>query len=718
LTSHAAVRPRGARARAIALVDAVPLWAWLTGIVAVSALAHFLVVLDYPAPYIFIDELVYSGLAKSFAATGHFALRGVPTTMGYAKGYSVLISPWYAIFGDVPRAYDAIRLFNSILMSTAAVPAYFVARRLAGPRWALLAAVLTVAIPPMLYTSVVMTENAFYPAFMLFVWALVAALERPTLLRQLAVFGSIGLAYSFRAQAVALVPAFLTAILLLALLNGVAVPTARARTAWRTVQDFWISWALVVVVGVAFVIYEKARDRPLRTVLGAYEWTSSAHYSLRVVLRWFLYHLAELDLALGVIPVAAFIVLVALAFLRNSAPELRVFTAAALPAIFWLTLVVAGFASKADVNRIEERNLFYVMPFFLVAVVAWVARGAPRPPGPTAVAVLVAGALPGAIPFGAFLNERAVTDTFGLLIVMKAQQSLVSAGQISLVVVLGAIAAGTFFAVVPRRWAVLVPLVVLVFFALSQRQIERFNAAASTDAFRAGIGSGVPRDWIDRAVGRDADVAAIYTGERPFVATWDNEFFNRSLKHVYNFGLFFDGMPQTQIAPDPKTGLVHDEAGNAPNPEYVLADDTVIVRGKAVARDPVVGETVYKTGPRFALEGRTSGIYPDGWSGPAGNFGFYACEGGTLTVTLLGDPALTPRGQTVVASAGTKAPKVVARTTVKPGRRVRFTVPLAPEGHICSVSLAVSPTAVPAQRTGTADTRTLGIRMLNPVVRP
>ena len=155
----------------------------------------------------------------------------------------------------------------------------------------------------------------------------------------------------------------------------------------------------MLVVGVGWVMYEKARDRPLRTVLGAYEWTSSASYSPRVVAA--LVHVppgrdrprpgrdpgrrlhrarrARVPARLG--------------------PELRVFAAVALPTIFWLTLVVAAFASKADVNRIEERNLFYVMPLFLIAVVAWVARGAPRPPGPTAVAVLVAGALPGAIPF-------------------------------------------------------------------------------------------------------------------------------------------------------------------------------------------------------------------------------------------------------------------------------------------------------------------------------
>ena len=332
--------------------------------------------------------------------------------------------------------------------------------------------------------------------------------------------------------------------------------TARARAAWRTVTDFWVSWALVVVVGVGFVIYEKARDRPLRTVLGAYEWTSSAHYSPRVVLRWFLYHLAEIDLALGVIPVAAFIVLVALACLRDSAPELRVFTAVALPTIFWLTLVVAAFASKADVQRIEERNLFYVMPFFLIAVVAWVARGAPRPPGADRRRRARRRGAAGSDPLRRF-PERACSDGHLRAAPRDAmQQTFVSAGQISLVVVLARDRRrGLLRARARGALAVLVPLVVLAVLRLSQRPIEGFNSQASRDAFHAGIGSGVARDWIDHAVGRDADVAAIYTGERPFVATWDNEVFNRSLKHVYNFGLFFDGLAADADRPGSEDGI-------------------------------------------------------------------------------------------------------------------------------------------------------------------
>ena len=51
------------------------------------------------------------------------------------------------------------------MISLAAVPAYFLARRVVGTWWSLAAAVLAVAIPSMVYTATLMTENAFYPVF-------------------------------------------------------------------------------------------------------------------------------------------------------------------------------------------------------------------------------------------------------------------------------------------------------------------------------------------------------------------------------------------------------------------------------------------------------------------------------------------------------------------------------------------------------------------------
>ena len=74
------------------------------------------------------------------------------------------------------------------------------------PRFALAAAVLAVAVPSMLYTGTLMTENAFYPLFLLAALALVLWLERPTSLPAALLARRVVLAYLTRAQALAFVP--------------------------------------------------------------------------------------------------------------------------------------------------------------------------------------------------------------------------------------------------------------------------------------------------------------------------------------------------------------------------------------------------------------------------------------------------------------------------------------------------------------------------------
>ena len=157
---------------------AVPAWAWLGTLVAVSTLVRFAFARHMVGPWIMIDEIVYSELAKSFASTGHFAVRDVPTG-GYGVVYPVLISPAYAAFRSIPTAYSALKGINSLLMSLAAVPAYLLARRVVSMWSALIVALLTLAIPSTLYAGTVMTENAFYPVFLFAALALVLALERP-----------------------------------------------------------------------------------------------------------------------------------------------------------------------------------------------------------------------------------------------------------------------------------------------------------------------------------------------------------------------------------------------------------------------------------------------------------------------------------------------------------------------------------------------------------
>ena len=58
-------------------------------------------------------------------------------------------------------------------LSLAAVPAYGIGRRVLSSRASLVAAALAVTVPSMLYTGTLMTENAFYPVFLVCVLALV-----------------------------------------------------------------------------------------------------------------------------------------------------------------------------------------------------------------------------------------------------------------------------------------------------------------------------------------------------------------------------------------------------------------------------------------------------------------------------------------------------------------------------------------------------------------
>ena len=207
-----------ARAR----IAAVPTAVLLGGLVTISFAYRLYYALRDPAPWIFHDELAYSELAKAVGSTGEFAIRGVDGTHGLGIGYPILIAPAYALFDSIPAAYDVVKGINCLLMSLTVVPVYLIARRVAPRYLALLASGLAVALPPLMYTRTVMTENAFYPMVALWAYALLRALERPTLLRQLLVLALLGAAFLIRVQAIVLGPALVTTVAVVVILDALA----------------------------------------------------------------------------------------------------------------------------------------------------------------------------------------------------------------------------------------------------------------------------------------------------------------------------------------------------------------------------------------------------------------------------------------------------------------------------------------------------------------
>jgi glycosyltransferase involved in cell wall biosynthesis len=356
-----------------------PRWLWVVTLYVVAVAIQLALGLRLVSPWIMVDELIYSDMARSFASTGHFLIRGAHANYGFV--YPLLLSPFYAAFSAVSDVYEWARLANALVMCSVVFPAYLLARRVVRPGYAFAAAALAVAVPSTIYVGTLMTENAFYPIFVWFSYALLLALERPTLRRQVAVLALAVLAFLTRAQAVALVAAALTAPLLLAWIER---GRPRRLRAWKPL------YAAVIAAGVLAIVVEAARGRSPSQLLGGYSVTTQhASYGLWASLRWILYHVAALDLSLFVLPFAALIVLVANA--RHLDAPLRAFAAGAAALVVWLTLEVGVFASHWS-QRIEERNLFYLAPLFLVALLAWIERGQPRPPRAVVAAAGVAAA--------------------------------------------------------------------------------------------------------------------------------------------------------------------------------------------------------------------------------------------------------------------------------------------------------------------------------------
>jgi hypothetical protein len=691
-----------ARQRPLSLASArtVPAWAWVAGLVVVSTLVRIVFGRRMAAPWIMVDELVYSELAKSLADTGRFAWRDEPIN-AYGPVYPALLSPAYAIHDAVPAAYAAMKAMNALVMTLAVVPAYALARRVASVPLALLAALLAVSVPSMLYTGTLMTENAFYPAFLAAVLALVLVLERPTPLRQALLLGAVALAYATRVQAIALLPAIVTAPLLLAWLD---------RRGWRSLGAYRLLWAALGAGAALVLAVQLARGRSPKSILGAYEAAGDYDYSVGPILRWLGYHVAGLDLYLGVVPFAAFLLLLALG--RRLDRPAQALVAATAAVSFWLLLEVAAFASLPTVERIEERNMFYVAPLFFAVLVAWIERGAPRPRPLALAAAGVAALLPALIPYTRLIGVSAQSDTLALLPWWWLQDHVISLGQVWIAALALGAGLGAAFVLVPARYALALPGLVLALYAVSLPAIENGRHGvrmASLGALFQGITTGRP-DWVDREVGRDAEVAFLWSGRLDAFTLWQNEFFNRSVGPVYELANpLGGGLPSTAVTIGRRDGLLRDEEGHAVRARYVLADDFVPLAGRPIARDRPKSTVLLRTSGPLRATQIVSGLYTgDTWSGRRVTYERLRCRGGSVAMELVTDGQLFPDGQRVIAR---RDGRVVDLTRVDPSTPTTFTVPLArgADGR-CTVVLTVTPTAVPAEvLPGSTDVRRLGV---------
>ena len=586
-----------ARTRPAARVFELHAALWLAGLVAFSAVARFLVALWMPAPWIFADELRYSEFAKSFAANGHFSMRGVGG-LDVGPLYPVLVSPAYAVFSSVPDAYVAIKAINAVAMSLAAVPAYLLARRLLTKPWSLAAAALTLAVPSMTYTGMVMTENLFYPLFLFTALAMVRMFERPAAGRQLAVLALIGLTCLTRPQGVALLAALLCAI---------AVDAWWERPVSRRLARYLPTWLALGAGLLAVAALQLARGRSFLSIFGSAQGAWHQHHSPVAIARWFVYHVAELDLYSGVLPFAAFLLLATFLF-RRGERSLKIFALVSVSCAVWTLLVAATFAaglSRYDphaISHVIDRYTFYVMPLLAIALLAWVTGRVPSSDATVAAAAAAAGLLPLVLPFGRLIGNPSVADTLGLLLWAKSEAGVIVAMPHALarVAVATFVLAALVFLLRRPRLTTLAPLLVLIYFAAAFSAAQfRMHAVSAGVSVAAGQKPG----WIDQAIGPDEEAVVIWSGRADPHVIWENEFFNRSVGRVYYLREApWAGLPEVKLTVNRRTGRLVDAAGTPVRARFALVDPWVVLRGRVVARDRRSGMRLYR------LSGQTARI--------------------------------------------------------------------------------------------------------------
>ena len=665
------------------------------------------------------DELLYSEMAKSFASTGHFLVHGAPSGIGNVV-YPGLISPaWF--FHPMSTTYALAKAINALLMTATVVPLYLWARRLVAPLYALVAVVLVLLMPSFIYTGMLMTENAFLPAFVLAVYAFALVLERPTLLHQLLAFGTILLATSIRYQGLVLLVVLPTAIVLKVLLEFRAESHPRP---WRflasELRRYWISAALLAGAACLYVVLELARGRGLTSGLGSYREVAVKNYSFGAARHWILLHFAELGLSVAILPAAAFLLLFGLAFTRQgtrSAAE-RAFLAVTAAAIPCVVVEVALFASGFSI-RIEERYMFFLAPLLFLAFVLWLDRGLPRPLLFTLPAAVVPAALLFALPLGTLLNISILSDTFGLIPFLRLSQRLVPGGipEARHFMLAGGIAAALAFVLWPRNgWPeFLFPASVAAFLVLSSYSV----AGALRDysrGLRDSAGTLGSPSWVDQRIGSGADATFLLgtTSETwpETLSLWQTEFWNRSLDTVYNLSTPEPaGGPETPAHVDPASGLILSTASGKPlRAQNVISSLSFGLDGRLIAARPPFA--LYRTQGPLRVAEETTGIYGDGWMSEDASYTRFAVHTpGRITVSLTRTAWQgpdVPGHVTIEFTPIGGKPLSIRKWVIHTGGSRAFTLRTPPRRF--RVTVHIAPTFSPSQF-GQPDTRQLGAQL-------
>ena len=655
-----------------------------------------------PSPSIFSDEIEFTQISRGIAEDGTPSRRGEPS--GFGSLYTYLVAPsWWL---DPKAAWEAAKLIGVLVMTSAIFPAYGLARFVASRPWSLAAAVIAVAAPPLAYAPYLLEEPLAYPVSTAALWAIAAALARPSRGRLLLALALCLIAPFIRGE---------LGVLLAVLAAGLGVRAwgnarfARWRSSWTTGD--WIGFWLLVAGGVIAVSAAAGHRSDAWYVATGFEKQRTLDYG-----TW---SLAAMVIGLGVLPIVATVAAFLSRRIRATA-EGRAFVivgVAAFGAFLAYAAVKGAFLSTVFGNLIVERNLIYLVPIVLAATAAVLERPVATLPA-LAVGLVAALYLIVQAEFRLVVNRltelgRALANRNFIWDAQDVERALIVVALVSAAVLLAR-------SLIRSRVAGLVLAVVAVCLVATWSLTTEIYAARGLNTFSERLYGSTPRpvDWVDRATGGEP---AMFLGQQinDHNQIWLLEFWNYAIRKVWSL----DG---TASVPSLSPDLAAPDGTMSPDPgvKWVVTGNGVEVVGKRVG-EPRGNLSLYRVTPPARFKYAQTGVSDDSWMGERATFARYAGEDGVTQG--LAEIVLSRQGACSTALPPATVRVRVGTVVVKDkqpamgrvyGEQERKLLPCGIEPFLVParvpyyVEVSVSPTFVPKDiDPGSGDVRNLGAQV-------
>jgi hypothetical protein len=609
--------------------------------------------------FVMTDELLYERLALSIdrlhSPLPHVHAQLVPNVNQ--------LYPWLLAIvfrhGAVLHGFHEAHVLDAFVMSSAAVPAYLLARRVAGSGWlAIVVSVATAVAPWITLSSFLLTEVVAYPAF---VWAALAmqrAIARPSARNDLLAITAIVVAVLARTQFYALAAALPIAMLAAA---------ATERSVRKTVRAHLTLVAAYVVAGIAALTLVALGHNPL----GTYSQTAGGNLLPSGIVGSTLTHIAIVALAGGLVPFLVGGAWCLSNLRRSETSERSAFAWLAFVTVALLTVEVSSFDLRFGGGVVRDRYLFYVTPLLLCAfAAALTAARTPRRSLVLPLAVLAVGFWKAQLPVYTKLNVDTPASVLNHWLVVTMQGT--NGARIFLV--LAACVMALLYlecALFLRQTHVAIGLSVLLLAALPAETgyaFSRLFAVNGTSGLPMTLDQSVVFGWVDREITTHSEAVMMpypvirgdYFADIAF--WWDLEFWNRSVDREAS--LPAAAFPGTPAGTFPNLPLRFDANTGKANIDL----DSYVAQAADDARFHIAGRTLTtQRGVSIVLPVRpwhadwvSYGLYDDGWTRPGkpARIRVFAAPGQrgavrrTLTIALLAPGNVTAQPALLRSDAG------------------------------------------------------------------